>query len=116
MQAHLGDANLDARVDSFDLNILAAHWQQAGRLWSAGDFTGDGKVDSFDLNILAANWQFTAPLESFLAALPPSVTPIPEPASILLFGSILLPLVRRRKVRPLPTACQPPACFMKNRW
>jgi hypothetical protein len=56
--ATVGDAALDGKVDPFDLNLLAAHWQQdPGSLWVAGDFTGDGKVDPFDLNVLAANWQ-----------------------------------------------------------
>ena len=59
----VGDANGDQKVDAFDLNILASHWQQnmPGGV-SVGDFTGlnggpDGKVDALDLNLIAAHWQ-----------------------------------------------------------
>ena len=54
----VGDANLDGRVDSMDLNSVALSWQDAGVLsWSQGDFTGDGIVNASDLNDLAVNWQ-----------------------------------------------------------
>jgi hypothetical protein len=88
LQVPIGDATMDGKVDAFDLNKLAAHWQQpTGALWSAGDFTGDGKVDAFDLNALASHWQYgVGSLEAALAAFPAlagSVTPVPEPASVL---------------------------------
>jgi hypothetical protein len=102
--ALLGDANLDTKVDAFDLNLLAAHWQQqSNALWSAGDFTQDGKVDAFDLNLLAANWQFGATLSFFplpIELLPSPPTTIPEPRSLLMLAPSLLLITRLR--RPFP--------------
>jgi hypothetical protein len=54
---YAGDATLDGKVDAFDLNAVASHWQQTGRAWNEGDYNYDGTVDAFDLNILATNWQ-----------------------------------------------------------
>jgi hypothetical protein len=104
--ALFGDANLDLAVDAFDLNLLAAHWQQpANALWSDGDFNADGVVNAFDLNLLAAHWQST----SLLSASPLSIqdsglrtqdsvppSPIPEPTSLLLLALPSLTLLRRR--------------------
>jgi hypothetical protein len=105
--ARLGDANLDLQVDAFDLNLLAAHWQQSsGALWSAGDFTGDGAVNAFDLNALAANWQFGVTgtgLQSFTAALADypllaaAVAQVPEPATLAVMPAAALLLLRRRR-------------------
>ncbi len=104
--AHNGDATLDNKVDSLDLTILAAHWQQqSGALWSSGDLTGDGKVDSLDLTVLAANWQFAAPLQSALAQLPftsyqlQPPAPIPEPASLLLLLPTAAILLQRTSLK-----------------
>jgi hypothetical protein len=102
VQAHIGDANLDGKVNAFDLNLLAAHWQANGVLWSAGDFTGDGKVNAFDLNALAASWQFgtggalEASLEEALGGFPQLVS-VPEPASLLVLGIPAIALLRRRR-------------------
>jgi hypothetical protein len=52
-----GDANRDRRVDSGDLDILVANWQQSSRTFSLGDFDLNGVVDVADLGILASNWQ-----------------------------------------------------------
>jgi len=101
-QAHLGDANLDQKIDALDLNLLAAHWQQpAGAFWSAGDFNGDGKVDALDLNLLAANWQFGGTsLDAALSAFPQFTgTPIPEPATLLLLFPTLILATCRRSLR-----------------
>ncbi len=114
-QALFGDATIDNKVDAFDLNLLAAHWQMnvpgsgltGSPLWSAGDFTNDGEVDSFDLNVLAANWQSTLPLESALVAFAQSSvlstqssSPIPEPTSLTLLLPISLLLRRPRPTAP----------------
>jgi hypothetical protein len=105
--AHLGDATLDGKVDAFDLNLLAAHWQQqAGAFWSGGDFNNDGKVDAFDLNVLASNWQFGAtsslPFSAALAALPVfgGAAPVPEPATLALVPGAAAALLLRRRRRP----------------
>jgi autotransporter-associated beta strand protein len=102
--AHNGDATLDGKVDSFDLNLLAANWQSSGKLWSGGDFTGDGVVDSFDLNVLAANWQFGTSgggsLTAALATFPIFAgTPVPEPATAALL--VFAPLLATRRRRPM---------------
>jgi hypothetical protein len=113
VQAHLGDATLDGKVDAFDLNKLAANWQATAKVWSGGDFNGDGKVDAFDLNLLAANWQFgvAGGLQSSFEAALAEVTAsggfgesgggaasVPEPATVSLLGiSMALLLSRRRK-------------------
>jgi hypothetical protein len=105
LQARIGDATLDGRVDAFDLNKLAAHWQQpGGASWSAGDFTNDGIVDAFDLNALAANWQYGVGggLETFdtaLARFPDIAAAVPEPASVLLLAAGAIPLLSRRRGR-----------------
>ncbi len=99
-----GDATFDGKVDSLDLTVLAAHWQQqSGAAWSGGDFTFDGKVDSLDLTVLAAHWQYGIALEaqqSFTAALAnfPALT-VPEPSALALFGVATPLLMRRRKPR-----------------
>ena len=102
VQARLGDATLDGKVDAFDLNKLAANWQQAGKLWNSGDFTSDGKVDAFDLNALAANWQAGAggTFEAALVGFPMSDRPsVPEPGSlaVLTLGTSALLAGRRRR-------------------
>jgi len=56
-----GDVNLDGKVDSFDLDIVAINWQQTvppnflGRMF--GDLNGSGLVESGDLNLIGVNWQ-----------------------------------------------------------
>jgi hypothetical protein len=101
--ARFGDATLDGNVDAFDLNLLAAHWQQPlNALWSSGDFTGDDKVDAFDLNVLAANWQFSGvALEAALEHWPALWGPVPEPATLVMLTLAGLPMlaVRRRRTK-----------------
>jgi hypothetical protein len=66
-----GDANFDTKVDAFDLNILAAHWQSTATGGPAiGDFNADGTVDAFDLNIIAAHWQEGVTLTAGMTAEP----------------------------------------------
>lgn len=52
-----GDANLDGRVDSIDLNVVGVNWQTNVVGWCSGDFSMDGVVSSVDLNELGVNWQ-----------------------------------------------------------
>jgi autotransporter-associated beta strand protein len=53
-----GDANLDGRINSSDINLLLAggRFGQPGTdaVWSDGDFNYDGVVNSRDLNLLLA--------------------------------------------------------------
>ena len=57
----MGDANLDSRVNSADLNRVGIGWQQfvCGG-WSDGDFNGDNRVSAADLNFVGLNWQRVA--------------------------------------------------------
>jgi thermolabile hemolysin len=70
----LGDANLDGKVDSGDLNSLALDWRLSGGTWSGGDFTADGIVNAPDLNALALNWR-----ESISA----TGVAVPEPSALV---------------------------------
>ena len=44
-----GDANLDAKVDAFDLAVLANNYASSGKSWTEADFTGEGDVDVLGL-------------------------------------------------------------------
>ena len=60
-----GDANLDGRVDSTDLNRVGIHWQAVADVgWADGEFTGDGMVNSADLNLIGINWQKGVPAQA----------------------------------------------------
>lgn len=84
-----GDANRDRKVDAYDLQILAAHWQStSGVDFSTADFNFDGKVDNFDLYILATNYGSTLP-----APAPPAVpvsTPVRSPVKRVPTRSVAL--------------------------
>jgi hypothetical protein len=96
-----GDANLDARVNLQDFNVLAANFGVIGANWLTADFTGDGIVNLLDFNRLAANFG--------LSAAGPGVTArdwatlaatVPEPSaalSALLIATV--PFLRRQSVR-----------------
>ena len=88
-----GDANLDGKVDSSDLNQLALNWQDTNvSSWSMGDFGGDGRVSSSDLNDLALNWQ-----KGVVVA---SAVPEPSGRLLVLFGIFAgHGMKRRRNVR-----------------
>ena len=90
IEAHVldlpGDVNNDGFVDIFDVNVVSAHWGEAG---PAGDANGDMMVDIFDINLISANW--TPEDGSALA--------VPEPAAVLLgvLGSLTLAVVACRQ-------------------
>ena len=54
-----GDATLDGRVTSADLNVVGTSWslEDLIEFWGVGDMNGDGDVDAQDLNMVAVNWQ-----------------------------------------------------------
>ena len=86
----LGDADLDGRVNSADLNSLGISWQQDIAIWSAGDFTADGRVNSADLNAIGLNWQKSIPSAAAQS--------VPEPSgNLLLFVVGLFAGVLRSK-------------------
>jgi VCBS repeat protein/FG-GAP repeat protein len=75
-----GDANLDGKVDIFDLNTLLPHFNSTGP-WTAGDFTYDGKVDVFDLNALLPNYNQSLPALSTSATQQTAAASAPTAAS-----------------------------------
>jgi len=86
--AEAGDANIDGRVDEFDLALMAANWQQAGD-WGQADFNGDGTIDSVDLQLLAERWGAgvggeVASLDALLTQFPS----IPEPGTAATFAAL----------------------------
>ncbi len=78
-----GDANGDGTVDDRDLNVVLAHWGDAGG-WAQGDFDASGVIDDRDLSVLLSHWGDGA------------AAAIPEPASLALVAGGLLALRRRR--------------------
>lgn len=78
LQTQLGDANLDGRVDSLDLNQVGLNWQSLDNTWSDGDFNGDGLVSAADLNFVGLHWRFgtaaAAPIVQPLVPIDDNVT------------------------------------------
>jgi Concanavalin A-like lectin/glucanases superfamily len=83
----LGDANYDGVVNIFDINLVSAHWNEAGPV---GDANFDGVVNIFDINLISAHWNEMAG---------GGARAVPEPASCVLatLASGGLLLVRRRR-------------------
>jgi beta-glucanase (GH16 family) len=89
----LGDADLNAAVDTLDFNFLAASFGQSSQSWINGDFNYDGSVDTVDFNFLANN--FGAALAAAGAG-----TLVPEPSGIPALVLLSLPdLLRGRRRR-----------------
>jgi hypothetical protein len=91
-----GDANLDARVNIQDFNLLATNYNQVGKSWTEGDFNYDGRVNVLDFNLLASHFNQTQTVSG--------TTPVPQPCagSILIIGTGWLSSARRsvRDSRP----------------
>jgi fibronectin-binding autotransporter adhesin len=91
-----GDSNLDGTVNTLDFNLLAASFNNSGKLWQNGDYNFDGFVNGLDFNAIATNFGFNQP-----APLPgemPAVL-VPEPGSVALLGFALLKQRRKNRRR-----------------
>lgn len=84
----IGDLNADGFVGLVDLNIILSNWNQNVTTAdpTQGDPSGDGYVGVEDLNAVLGNWN---------AGAPPALV-LPEPATALLPG-ILLVIARRNR-------------------
>ncbi len=56
---HMGDANLDGRVNVGDLQLMVAAWATGPDVEGPEDANGDGYVNVSDLQALAVNWAET---------------------------------------------------------
>ncbi len=90
MAAEMGDTDFDGDVDGTDLATLGINWDPvgSGHTWSEGDFDGDGDVDGSDLAFIGLNWNPAGPAGDMM--------PVPEPATMVLFGFGGLAMIRRR--------------------
>jgi hypothetical protein len=73
-----GDANRDWTVNNQDFNALALNFGGTGKTWDQGDFNSDGAVNNQDFNALALTFG--------QSSTPPSISSVPEPASLALIG------------------------------
>jgi len=104
------DANLDGVVDSNDIAMTGAHFNQPGSgQWYLGDFGYSGMCDAHDVNVLGATFDKSSPTPSpaqlsaqygsafadaFAAGLNGTV---PEPGGIVLIGLGAIGLATRRR-------------------
>jgi hypothetical protein len=89
-----GDASRDFAVNFADFLLLQANFNTTGKTWDQGDFndSANGAVDFADFLLLQANFNTTSPA--------PTVSAIPEPASMALAGlSVIGVLVTARRRR-----------------
>ncbi len=115
----LGDANLDGKVDLSDFLSLRQNFGlTSGATWDRSDFDYDGKVNLSDFLILRAHFGQSLPsglvgASSPAAAAPiTGLSPVPEPAALLLVaaslacmaGTACVALRRRRPLRVSVTA------------
>ncbi|MEO0586750.1 MAG: peptidylprolyl isomerase [Planctomycetota bacterium] len=85
-----GDANLDQKVDTSDLAILAGNFAKLTSSWAQADFNNDGIANTADLAVLAGTFG------TDLTASATATAPVPEPASLALLG-LAAPLLLRRQ-------------------
>jgi hypothetical protein len=84
---HLGDLNLDGRVDDVDLNLMNNTLFNYGTEWTTGDFNGDGNTDVSDWNL----WNDNRGLIGAAA--------VPEPACGVLLSVLAMAVIGRSRGR-----------------
>ncbi|MEM6333838.1 MAG: M14 family zinc carboxypeptidase [Planctomycetota bacterium] len=89
-----GDANLDQQVNTADLAILAANFEDPTSSWAQADYNGDGIVNTADLAQLAANFGFDG-----TGAVLANAALVPEPGTLALLMTGAVFVTRRRSIR-----------------
>jgi hypothetical protein len=115
-----GDLNLDGRVDAADLMLFAPHYGAVDPAWDAGDLNYDGVVNEADFKLFASNYgeslggplQLSAADHSALTDFADSHglagdLPVPEPATVLLFGTLSCCLLMYRPRRRADSVLRP---------
>jgi hypothetical protein len=92
-----GDTDMDGDIDLNDLATLASNYGLAANsYWDMGDFDRDGDVDLSDLSALAANYG-SGEAQAFADF--QSLTGVPEPSTLAIFGLGLLGIASRGRRR-----------------
>jgi hypothetical protein len=77
----VGDANLDGTVNSSDLQILLAGFNQPGG-WDQGDFNYDGQVNAADLQALLGTMNMSLPAQAVATASAMSSKPVSTTSNV----------------------------------
>ena len=114
LEAVIGDANGDGKVDGGDLAIWQQHYDPRGRNAAAndastGDFNGDGKVDGGDLALWQQHYDPVGISATSMTGDPLEYAPsVPEPATVFLFLAVFAAgILLRRKLRPCARTVAP---------
>ena len=85
-----GDVTGDGWVGGDDLTVILTHWGLSGMSRQQGDLTGDGFIGGDDYSEVLTYWGTGNPMEPLLAS-------VPEPASAVMLGLLVPPLLARRR-------------------